>query len=236
MISLLFILAISQVPSPISLDSVQLQQLVNKSEQQLKALREILKTSKSDADSLKKASAILDRMSKGIEKSIDAYQGTAAYDQALLEIQKKNEFARSFKDTEAVRKRIPKDRSESGSQDELDAAFEELKRFQRESVNANDRDIEHQAKLQKALSEADPGFVPKIEAQAQIGNWQASTRLSAQMTELISTIHAMREELRALRMARTSDHGIGSLIRGAEMQTELLNNKFAPQSGGSKRD
>lgn len=231
MISILFLAIIGQMPSPVSLDSLQLQQLVNQSEEQLKALKDILSSSKADNDSLRKASGILERMSNGIEKSIEAYQGTPAYEQALVEIQKKNDFSRSYGDTGRVREITPVDHSIKGLQDELDGAFEDLKKFQKDSVNANVRDIDHLNQLQKALNEAGPGFVPKIEAQAQIGNWQASTRVSAQMTELIATIHAMREELRAMRMAKSSG-GLGSLIQGAEQQSQLLEEG---KSGGSRK-
>lgn len=204
--------------SPFSAENVQLQRLINKSEEQIKSLKQVLKYSKQDAASLEKAARILEEMSSGIDKSIEKYQGTKTYEKALIELQSKDDFKSTYADSERMRNQYAK--QEVGGQDALDTAFVDLVKFQKESVKANASDLSDQEKLQQALLSGQQGFIPKIQAQAQLGSWQANTRVSSQLTELLAAVHAVREELRALRLNEGNSSAVGTLVNGAEIQNQ----------------
>src|SRR4051812_23011094 len=79
-----------QVPMPFSSESLQLQQLIEKSEQHLQSIREILQYSKRDSNSLDRAARILEKLSAGIDQEIEPFKGTQVYDEALLRAQSEN--------------------------------------------------------------------------------------------------------------------------------------------------
>jgi hypothetical protein len=190
----------------VSLESLQLQQLIDKSEQQIRTAKELLNYSKQDTASLEKAAAILEKLSAGIDKSIKKYQGTKAYEKALLEIQSKDDFERPQYDA-----RRP------DAKDPHSKAFDNFIKFQHQSVSANLSDLSNQEKLEQALQSAEQGFVPKIQTQAQLGSWQANTRISAQLAELLSTLHALREDLLA---KDQNSSGMAALLSGSEIQNQ----------------
>ncbi len=215
--------ASAQSPVPLSPDSFQLQKLIVKSEEQIGILKEILHQSKRDAASLEKASKVLEDLSSGIEKSIEKYQGTQAHQQALLALQSKNDYEKTYSDAKTVRERTVQ--TGTFDQELRRNEFEDLIQFQKESVRANQSDMTNQRRLEEALRAAQPGFIPKIEAQAQLGSWQANTRISAQMTELLTSMHAMREELRALRAKESGPDPLKLLMTGAEIQNRKQRNR-----------
>ncbi|MCB9024814.1 MAG: hypothetical protein H6625_00725 [Bdellovibrionaceae bacterium] len=206
---------------PISTDTLQLRQLINNSEQQIKALREILKYSKQDTASLNSASHILKNLSEGIDKTIEKYQGTDTYEKALLELQLKDDFKNNYSDAQELRKNLPRNKNETASDKSKNDIFVDAIKFQKKSVQANESDFKQRKALQKELIVAPPGLIPKLEAQVLIGNWQTNTRVSIQMTELLATIHAMREELRILRKNENQQSNLNTLVMGAE----ILNQK-----------
>lgn len=212
---------LAQVSVPGMTESFQLQQLINKSEQQLQSLKAILNYEKQDAASLEKASKILEKLSNGIDKSIEKYHGTEIYEKALLQLQSKDDFKKTYSDSKQVKDQVLNSKN-AAVQSSVNGDFEDLVQFQKDSVRANQSDLSNQRQLQEALQSAQSGFVPKIQAQAQLGNWQASTRLSAQLTELLAAIHAMREELRVMRLNEDHTNPLGVLIKGAEVQNEKL--------------
>ncbi len=195
-LSVIFPAAFAQVP--LSAESFQLQKLINVSEQQLKSAKELLDANKRDAESLDKAARVLEQLSSGINRSIQEYQGTEVYNQALLKLQ-----------TDSLGKQIP----EKGR----------LERFQKESVAANLADLEAQQKLAEGLRSAEHGFVPKLQTQAQIGNWRASTRVSAQLTELLTAVQGLKEG----GSAKEPTSGLATLLQGSEIlnqkQREVVN-------------
>ncbi len=213
--------ALGQVPLPLSADSFQLQQLIQKSEEQVQLLREVLKTSRQDSDSLHRAQQILESLSEGLDQSIQEYQGSPLYHKALLEMQKEEGFVRTFEDGRRVRQWTA-ERGSVGIGEELaEAEFDNFVQFQKQSVLANEEDLRTQMRLQELLAVAPPAVVPKIQTQAQIGSWQSNTRVSAQLTELLGAIQAVREELRAQRLKAGSSDGLNTLIMGSEMQNQM---------------
>lgn len=223
MITLIISILIMQLKSfaqetlPISTQNLQLQQLIEKSEQQIKELKDILSYKKQDAASLENASKILEKMSAGIDKSIEKYKGTEIFDKALLDLQSKDDFKKTYAESKEIRDLVH-DPTMRASQKNFDDSV----KFQKESVRANQSDIVDQKQLQQDLKSAQPGFVPKLQAQAELGNWRASTRMSAQMTELLASIHTMREELRALRLKEEKSDVLNMLITGSEIQNQKL--------------
>ncbi|MCB0357000.1 MAG: hypothetical protein KDD40_08340 [Bdellovibrionales bacterium] len=205
--------------NPLPTESIQLEQLIHKSEEQIKNLQQILKYSQQDALALDKATKILTEMSEGINKSIEPYKGTEVYNQALLELQQKNEFENVYWDSQRIRESIPLKNKNIRSNEKH---FVDLVQFQKESVKANREDLSHQSQLEKALGTAQLGFIPRLQTQAQLGNWQANTRLSTQMTELLAVMHAIREELRAMRSRENQNDYMGLLIQGSEQQNKKL--------------
>lgn len=200
-------IAHAQVPGLPSADSIQLQQLINNSDQQLKAVKELIRYSQQDATSLERASRVLDKLSAGLDKSIEKYQGTKVYEQALLELQSTD---RSDEYGPASRRPI--------SGDLANKSAEKFARFQKESLNANLSELKNQEGLAQALRTADQGFIPKLTTQAMLGNWQSNTRVSAQMTELLWNIHALREDMRT---RDQGSNGLAELLTGSE----ILNQK-----------
>src|SRR6185312_8163687 len=115
---------------------------------------------KHDSSSLEKASRILEELSSGIDKSIEKYQGTQVYEKALLDLQSKDDFKGTYSDSESVRDQTPK--QETTLQKSSDKVFNDIVTFQKESVKANQEDLDNQKKLQEALRSNQPGFIPKI--------------------------------------------------------------------------
>ncbi len=207
----------AQQSLPISTQSIQLQELIEKSETQIESLKEILKQSKHDTASLEKINGILNKLSAGIDTSLEKYRGTDAYQKAMLELQSNNDFQKVYSD--------PKDLRESSGHPALEESseqFDKIMSFQKESVRANQGDLENQTQLETALQKAEAGFVPKLHAQAQLGEWKTNTRLSAQMTELLGAIHAIREELRLARLKSERPELLESLLKGSEIQNQKL--------------
>lgn len=202
---------------PLPAETWQLQQLINNSEKQIEALNKLLKNEKINIDSLSKSSEALQQLSEGINQSVKQYQGTQVYEEALIQLQKMNDFEKTYIDSKKVRSYLPKNYIQSKNNQKQ---FNDLMVFQKNSVKANQSDLKYQKKLMHSLKSAKPGFISKIQAQAQLGQWQANTRLSAQLTELLSQISAMREELRLLRLDESKADPIRSLINGVKLQTQ----------------
>lgn len=206
----------------ISPQSLQLQQLIEKSEEQIKSLREMLKYEKRDSESIQNVSVMLQRLSTGIDESIEKFQGTEAFSKALLELQSKSDFKKTYSDSMEIRERNRPAIEKNGQEASVKNDFDDVVAFQKRSVQANNSDLSRQSVLQKALQSAQPGLVPKIQVEAQLGSWQASTRVSAQLTELLSAIHAMREELRSIRLKDEGPNILQLLVNGSKMQSEKL--------------
>lgn len=187
--------------SPISTESLQLQQLVNTSKQQLKSVKELLDYGKQDTEYLEKSSRVLDKMSSGVDRSIEKYQGTAVYEKALLKLQSED---------------LDNQRTVKPALD-LEKSKQHFSSFQSESIKANLSDLSDQQKLSEVLRTAEQGFIPKIQTQTQLGNWQASTRVSSQLTELLSAIQGLREDLRG---KNQNPGGLAELVEGAELQNQ----------------
>lgn len=191
--------AFSQMP--ISTEAYQLQQLVEVSKQQLKSAKEMLEYGKQDADALERSTRALQKLSAGIDESIEKYQGTAAYEQALLALQAEDAAKKDFNPGALDSKKS-------------DARFNT---FQSQTVKASQADLIEQQKLSEALRTAEQGFVTKLHAQSQIGNWQTNTRVSSQLTELISAIHGLRQDLAEKNQGRTI---LEEILMGAEIQNK----------------
>lgn len=210
----------SQTLTPRVAEAYQLQQIIKKSEEQIELLREVLKSSQQDSASLERTYEILEKLSEGIDRSLESYVGSEAYSKALLSRQAKNDFESTHRDSKNLRKWIAeKDKSES--HEISDEKFKEFIEFQKQSVLANKKDLQVHEKLQSSLMEAPAAFVPKIQTQIQLEQWKTHIRISTQLTEALSAMTAMREELRAARLSNKSD-GLGVLIQGAEMQNKKV--------------
>lgn len=210
----------AQVKLPIGTDFVQLQKLIAISQQQIDSLKEIIAYKKVDSRSIEKATEILQQLALGLDKSIEKYQGTEIYEKALLDLQSKDDFQRTYRESQKLRELAPR----RGGEDQVatEKFFEELIQFQKESVKANQSDLGEQKELQDALVSAQPGFVPKIQAQVQLGNWRTSTRVSTQITGILAEMHTMREELRILRLKEDGSNALSILVNGSESQNKKL--------------
>lgn len=195
--------ASAQSPLQISTEGMQLEQLIEQSQAQLKEISELVAYSKKDVASLETASQSLEKLSSGIGASIEKYQGTKAYEKALLQLQTETQEENQKQHDSEVEPR---------SKDS-----ERLLKFQDQSVKANLADLEAQQKLEGALNTAGQGFIPKIQTQAQLGTWQASTRVSTQLSQLLANVDGLRTELKAQSGAA---NGLSSLVKGAELQNE----------------
>lgn len=207
--------ALAQIP--MMNESFQLQRLIIQSEQQLKTLNEMLEQNRYDAASLQGMSDALNRLSAGINESIAPLRGERAYEMALLQIQSQDNFSQTYADAKAVRELPVVGRARAENRDD-EGAFRSKMAFQRESVQANRADNEIQARLAQALIDSPPGVIQKIQAEIALGNWQTTTRLSAQLTEMIAAINTIREETRLTRVHQTDSVGLGTLIDGSEIQ------------------
>lgn len=176
-------------------ESIQLQKLILNSEQQLKTLREILEVNHRDADAIVRTARLLENLSAGLDRSIEAFKGTDAYAQALLRMQTESAQKLGFQQPTADEKR--------------------LRDFQQQTISANRDDLEDQRRLAERLSAAEPGFVPKLQAQAALGDWRSNTRLSIQMAELLASIQILREDLKA---RSPGGAALAALVEGAEVQ------------------
>lgn len=219
----MFILSLpclSAVPLSIGSENIQLQQLIEKSAEQIKALKEILSYKKQDEASLNKANEILEKLTMGIDESIEKYQGSEAYEKALLDVQAKDDFKNTYSESKKLRDQSPK--KDVATEMENKKAFDENIQFQKDSVRANQTDLKYQQQMQQDLQTAGPGFVPKLQAQAQLGNWKSGTRVSTQMTALLAEIAAIREELRIMRLNQQGSDALSVFISGSEIQNQKL--------------
>jgi hypothetical protein len=186
LISLLISLSSAQTSLPLSPDSLQLQALIKTSQEQLALIKQLLEQGQRDGDTLNRAMLALNKLSQGVDQSLEKYQGSAAYQQALLMVQSQ-------------------------------AKPEQFGRFQQAAENAARADLEAQENLNKALLTAGPGFVPKIQAQAQIGSWRSNTRVSAQLAELVTEVHELKNEMQG---RGKSAFDFSALIKGSEYQSQ----------------
>jgi hypothetical protein len=184
---------------PLSAQAWQLEQLIQQSQEQLKTVQEILKYEKHDTESLEKAAKILDRLTAGLDDSIEKYQGTPVYEQALLQAQTESARAREAPTPEPPQK-----------------TTERFLHFQSDSLKANRADLDNQRKLDEALKTAGPGFVPKIQSEAQLGAWRTGTRVSTQLSELLTATRDLQNELNSKNQPGVLDQ----LLKGAEVQNQ----------------
>lgn len=205
----------AQQPLDVVSDRFQLQQLINRSDNQIELLKKILSHNEHDSESLKKASDILEKMSSGIDKSIKKYENTEVYNKALLELQSKNDFEKTYGELQELKK-------QQLSTPESKKAFDDTVQFQKNSVKANQADLEQQADIEKVLQTAEQGFIPKLQAQSELGNWKTNTRLSSQMTELLADIHAIREEMRLQHQKESKSDLLNLLLTGSNIQNQKL--------------
>lgn len=210
--------------------TLQLERLIGSSEQEVESLKEMIKKGDVSQQTLERAARILESISLGIDKSIEPYQGTKLFTEALVKSQASDEFLRTYADVKTLNELNPKisekDKTQNLKQSAEDELFKELIFFQKESVKANDEDLKNQAKLRAALNTAPPGFMDKIRAEIEISNWQTNTRLSAQATELLAVMHAIREELKLSRTKSDETlNPLSALILGSDQQNEIQKEK-----------
>ena len=190
------------------LDSVQMQRLIRTAEHQLEVAREMLKQNQQDSANQERVLAILEQLSKGIEMQIQPLQGSTVYDQALLKLQEDADGA-------LKQSAIPR----AGETDEQAKARENFVQFQMQSHKADFEDIVNRNRLAEALAKAPPGFVPKLQTQAELGQWQTNVRISAKLTELLSAIQGLRRDLRGGR-SENRPEGFGLFLSGAAEQSK----------------
>lgn len=162
---------------PITPDSLQLQALVKNSKEQLALIKQLVDQGHRDEDSLRRAALALDKLSLGLDRSIDKYQGTKVYQEAMAMAQAQ---LKPNHDTT----------------------------FQAAVQATNREELAEQYALTQALQTAEPGFVPKLQALAQIGIWRSNTRVSMQLHEISDR----------LRLERRGPFDLTTLIRGSDEQ------------------
>lgn len=205
---LLVALSVSQLCLAVGTDSIQMQMLIEASQQQLKIAQEQLKQAKQDAKSIDRAAGTLDQLAKGLDQKIQSLQGTKVYDQAILKIQERG----------ALRVGAEALPNETDAQAESRKNFNQ---FQQQSHRANQEDMVTHDQISKALNEAAPGFVPKLQAQTQLAQWQSNVRISSQLTELLAAIQGLRQDMRGSNQIG-EPRGFDVLLSGLEKQREKL--------------
>jgi hypothetical protein len=138
----------------------------------------------------------------------------------LLDLQSKDDYKKTYSQSKKLRDQTPE--LDSANEMESKKALAEDIQFQKNSVTANQTDLKYQQQLQKDLQTAEPGFVPKLQAQAQLGNWRSSTRVSTQMTALLTELHAIRQELRTMRLNEQGSNALSVFLSGSEIQNQKL--------------
>ncbi|PIT99305.1 MAG: hypothetical protein COT74_09885 [Bdellovibrionales bacterium CG10_big_fil_rev_8_21_14_0_10_45_34] len=202
----------------LSADSMQLRQLVLQTREQIELLKQSLETSKLSSSQLDGIDRSLGRLSSGVDRSLEKVQGTALYEKAMLEVQSNNSFKNTFTEAKQLKEVI--DADPRGRDDEAQMKTGDFINFQKSGVLANQDDLARQKMLEQALNSAEPGFVPKVIAESQIGNWRANVRVSSQLIQMLATMQAIREELRLLR-TQSARSGGSAIFEGASRQNEL---------------
>lgn len=205
----LFISCASFAGAP-GLDTYQMERLIRSSEKQLEAARELIQHAQQDTANQQRALSLLEQMSKGIEQQIKPLQGSPMYDQALLKLQE--DPAGSLHAASAP---------PSGESEEQARKRENFTQFQAQSHRADLEDLANRDKLAEALIKAQPGFVPKLQTQAELGQWETNVRISAKLTELLGAIQGLRHDLRGQRNNDTPE-GFGLFLSGANEQSKKL--------------
>ena len=192
------------------IDSIQMQRLIQTSQEQLKVAQDLLGQAKHDAASLERAAGVLDQLSRGLNQEIQPLQGTSVYDQAILKLQEEQAGALKAGATPAAQET-----------EEQARARQNFYQFQLNSHKAELEDLINHDKLSQALGQAQPGFVPKLQAQTELGQWQTEVRISAQLTELLTAIHNLRKDVGGTRLD-DRPQGFGLFLSGAADHSKKL--------------
>lgn len=99
MIALMLFILPCYAAIPITPDSLQLQALVKNSKEQLILIKQLVEQGQRDEDSLRRAVIALDKLSQGLDRSLEKYQGTKVYEQAqaMLESQSRPNHDAAFR-------------------------------------------------------------------------------------------------------------------------------------------
>lgn len=143
--------------------NLQLERLISNSEQEVQGLKELIKKGDVDTQTLERATAALEKISAGIDKSIKPYQGTKLFTQALVQSQSGDDFSRTFSDVQALNKLSAQLESQDKekNQKQLEGLIKDIVQFQKESVKANSEDLSNQKNLEKPLIQRHRGLLKK---------------------------------------------------------------------------
>lgn len=216
----------AQMPTPLSTHTFQLEKLIQQSEQQIQATKELIKYKKQDSQSLENLISLLNGLSKGLDQSIEKYKGTEIYQKALIESQVKDDYQRTYKDSQVLVQQHPSKITDKSDKEFIDIIG--IKEFQKKSVKANRADLVQQQNIQKIINNSSPVFLQKVGVQTLLAQWRTQTRLSMQMTELLAVIHAMREEMRSERWRQQPHTGLNTLIEGSQLQNQIQKQQGSP--------
>jgi hypothetical protein len=214
--TIIILLALIFIASPANAleDAIQMQRLIETSQAQLKTAQDLLVQARQDSSSLDRAAGVLDQLAKGIDQQIQPLQGTSAYNQAILKLQAEKSGA-----TQVGAAAQPRETEEQAQ------SRQNLNQLQQQSQRANLDDLTRHEQISQALIKAQPGFVPKLQAQAELGQWQTNVRISAQLTELLASIQGLRQELRGSR--GDMPEGFGLFLSGAAEQSKKMQHEVS---------
>lgn len=191
---ILLLLLVSFDGRAAALETAMLELFLKSAGEQIQLLKALVENGKDDQKSLREAHEILMRLSEGIDKTLEPYRASEEYQKAIAALQ----AVKSQKPAQPV----PFDYlglTEIEQQAwEEDTAYNTD--FEKYVTSANIADLQDKEALEKILQDAPPGFVPKLNAEANAKAWESNVRLSMQLTELLRDVRRITDEMKRKRL------------------------------------
>lgn len=189
MISILFSLNL-MMTGLLGSENAQLIILIQQSQQQLAELKRISQMNLENADALKKAMALSEQLSRGIDSVLEPYSSSREYQRAAMRLQQELRSVDQEKDSyKFLKEYFPSDAKEL--QNRRDRGF----RFQNQIDQANRSDLSDVMLFEQKLIQAEPGEIQRLGAMAGSKSWESNLRLSTQLNEILSELRMLRDDL-----------------------------------------
>lgn len=189
MISILFSLNLLMA-GLLGSENAQLIILIQQSQQQLAELKRISQMNLENADALKKAMALSEQLSRGIDSVLEPYASSREYQRAAMKLQQELRSVDQEKESyKFLKDHFPSDAKEL--QNRRDRGFQ----FQNQIDQANRSDLSDVMLFEQKLIQAEPGEVQRLGAMAGSKSWESNLRLSTQLNEILSELRMLRDDL-----------------------------------------
>lgn len=189
MISILFSLNLLMT-GLLGSENAQLIILIQQSQQQLAELKRISQMNLENSDALKKAMALSEQLSRGIDNVLEPYASSREYQRAAMRLQQELRSVDQEKESyQFLKEHFPSDAKEL--QNRRDRGFQ----FQNQIDQANRSDLSDVMLFEQKLIQAEPGEVQRLGAMAGSKSWESNLRLSTQLNEILSELRMLRDDL-----------------------------------------